>query len=127
MKFTKTIKRCFSFLRCDISIPNDIAKTLGMDLSVYPTFNDFINQIASTSFRPLHLKKYMPRNEAEEVFQGAFKKECFHKKTMFSYFFNDGWMEFVLSFDEQSRLRRVFVLHKKIAEEQGVEIHLTQD
>jgi hypothetical protein len=68
----------------------------------------------------------MPREEAEAAFQTALRKEKFLHNSLFSYYFNEGWMEFVLQFDEHSRLRRIYIQHKKITQEEGIEIPLSK-
>ena len=67
----------------------------------------------------------MPKEKAQEAFQKA-HQEHFNRTSLFSFYFAEGWMEFVLEFDEQSRLRRMFLHHKNIKQERGVEIHLAQ-
>ncbi len=54
------------------------------------------------------------REEAEDVFRTALRKERFSQNSLFSYHFNGGWMEFMLQFDEQSRLRRIYIQHKDL-------------
>lgn len=68
----------------------------------------------------------MPREEAEAAFETALRKEKFLHNTLCSYYFNEGWMEFVLQFDEHSRLRRIYIQHKKIEQEEGIEIPLSK-
>lgn len=66
----------------------------------------------------------MPRSEAEALFISAVKKERFRYESMYSYYFSDSWMEFVLHFDQQSRLRRVYLQHRDLKQEEGIEILL---
>lgn len=69
----------------------------------------------------------MPRNIAEAAFERAQRKEKFGRNSLFSYYFNEGWLEFNLHFDEHSRLRRIYLQHKDVDQEQGIEISLQQD
>lgn len=66
----------------------------------------------------------MPRNEAEAAFKNASRTERFKQNTLCSYYFNEGWMEFILQFDNQARLRRIYLQHKDIDQDSGVEIPL---
>ncbi|MFN4175009.1 MAG: hypothetical protein ACK4HV_07910, partial [Parachlamydiaceae bacterium] len=54
----------------------------------------------------------------------AVKKERFNQKTLFSYYFNQGWVEFMLQFDDESRLRRLYLYHYSAGTSRGVEIPL---
>ncbi len=56
----------------------------------------------------------MPREQAEDMFRLAIRKEKFQQNSLFSYHFKGGWVEFVLQFDEQARLRRLYTRHKDL-------------
>jgi hypothetical protein len=66
----------------------------------------------------------MPRKDAEAAFQRARRKEHFCRNSLFSYYFHEGWLEFCLHFDEKNRLRRIYLQHKRLESELGVEIPL---
>lgn len=126
------LMKAFSFLfhfflrfRYPVSLPEEIASDLGVDTPNSLTFQEFINRITSPSCRPKKLSKFMSRDQAEQAFQSACFKERFQKNSLYSYYFNEGWMEFVLKFDDQSRLRRVYIHHKTIHHDDGIEIPLT--
>ena len=68
----------------------------------------------------------MDRKEAESVFSKAVRQEHFSQQSLFSYYFSQGWMEFSLHFDEDNRLRRLYVQHKAFQDPDGVEIQLNQ-
>jgi len=126
----KAIDHLFHFFlrfRYPVSLPGDIANALGVDVSNFLTFDEFVTQLTSANCRPTKLTKFMPRARVEKAFCGALRKEHFKEKTIFSYYFSEGWMEFVLLFDEQSRLRRIYIQHKLIEKEEGVEIPLNRD
>lgn len=127
MKALDSFYRFFLRFRYPVSLPEDIAEALGINVSNYLTFDEFVNQLTSPACRPTKLLKFMPRDKAEEAFRGALRKERFKQNTLFSYYFSEGWMEFALLFDEQSRLRRIYLHHRKIAQEEGIEIPLCKE
>jgi hypothetical protein len=112
MKLLKPLQRLFVRFRYPVSMPEDVASDLGLNISNHLTFQEFIEQLTDPNLRPSKLSRYMPRHEAECIFQTALRKERFKHDSLFSYYFNGGWMEFVLQFDEQSRLRRLYIKHK---------------
>lgn len=127
MKAFDHLYRFFIRFRYPVSLPEDIAHALGVETSNLLTFNEFVTQLTSSDCRPTKLTKFMPRKTVEDAFNGALRKERFNGKSIFSYYFNEGWMEFVLLFDEQSRLRRIYIQHKLIEQEEGVEIPLNKE
>lgn len=112
MNFFKPFQRLFVRFRYPVSMPEDVASDLGLNISNYLTFQEFIELLTNPNTKPSKLSRYMPRHEAECIFQSALRKERFKHDSLFSYYFNGGWMEFVLQFDEQSRLRRLYINHK---------------
>jgi hypothetical protein len=113
--------------RYPVSLPEDVAGALGVEITNLISFEEFFSRLVCPSCRPTRLIKFMPRDKAEAAFHGALRKERFRHNTLFSYYFNEGWMEFVLSFDEHSRLRRIYLQHKKIPKEGGIEIQLKRN
>ena len=124
MRGSDIFHRLLLRLRYPVSLPEDVAQALGIHMSNFLTFEEFVSQLISPECRPTRLIKFMPRHKAEEVFEGAQRTERFKKNTLISYYFSEGWMEFVLFFDEESRLRRLYLQHKKIEQDKGVEIQL---
>ena len=112
--------------RYPVTLPEEIATDLGITISNFMTFNEFVSQLTQTSCRPGKLKRFMPREDAEAAFECAQRKEIFGRNSLFSYYFNEGWLEFSLHFDEHSRLRRIYLQHQCVDEEQGIEIPLDQ-
>jgi len=110
--------------RYPVSLPEDIARDLGMTFSEFLTFDELIKHLVDPTCSPGRLKKFMAREEAEAAFDLACRKEIFLQNSLFSYYFNEGWLEFVLQFDDQARLRRIYVQHQKIRQEEGAEILL---
>lgn len=112
--------------RYPVSLPEDIASDLGIRSSNLLTFSEFTRQLCSLSYRPERLLRFMPRNEAEAAFELAQRKEIFGKSSLFSYYFHEGWLEFNLHFDDNARLRRIYMQHKSFKSDIGIEIPLDQ-
>lgn len=127
MKAIDCLFRFFQRFRYPVSLPEEVADALGVKLSNFITFQEFVDQLQNPTCRPTKLIKFMPREKAEEAFRGALRKELFPQNSLFSYYFSEGWMEFVLLFDEQSRLRRIYLRHKQISQEEGIEILLNKE
>lgn len=111
-------------LRYPVSLPEDIATDLGINTSNFLTFEEFVSQLTSKEHRPRRLTRFMPRDTAEAAFTSAQRKECFGRSSLFSYYFHEGWLEFKLHFDEKARLRRIYIQHRRLASELGIEIPL---
>ena len=124
MKILNQFHRFFLRFRYPFSLPEDVATALGLSISNQLSFEEFIKKITNSSTRPTTLLKFMSRRKAEEAFKGATRKEKFKQSSLFSYYFTEGWLEFILHFDEQSRLRRIYLKHIQIKGEDGVEITL---
>ncbi len=105
-------------------MPENVADALGITLSNFVSFDELVSTLTDPNCRPTRLKRFMPRKEAENAFAGALSKEFFKERSLFSYYFSEGWLEFVLWFDEKSRLRRLYIQHKCITQQEGIEIHL---
>lgn len=103
-------------------MPEDVAADLGLDISNALTFKEFIRCLTDPIHRPRKLIRFMPRDQAEEIFHYALRKERFQQNSLFSYHFKGGWMEFILQFDEQSRLRRLYIRHKDLKQKHEIGI-----
>jgi hypothetical protein len=114
--------RLFIRLRYPVSMPEDVAADLGLDISNSLTFQQFMSCLLDPRYRPTKLTRFMPRDQAEEIFRSAKRKERFPQNSLFSYHFKGGWMEFVLQFDEQARLRRLYVRHKDLKQKHEIPI-----
>lgn len=114
MKALKPFLRLFIRFRYPVSTPEDVAADLGLNISNSLSFKEFIKFLTDPLHRPTKLTRFMPREQAEEIFRLALRKERFQQNSLFSYHFKGGWMEFILHFDEQSRLRRLYIRHKDI-------------
>jgi hypothetical protein len=114
----------FHRFRYPVSLQEEIATDLGVKVANFLTFEEFVRCLTSPSCRPSHLERFMSRDKAEAAFERAQRKEKFGRSSLYSYYFHEGWLEFSLHFDEQARLRRVYLQHKHIIAEQGIEIPL---
>jgi hypothetical protein len=122
MKWKDHFWRFCARFRYPVSLPEDISEALGIPLSNFISFDQLVGKIGSTL--PTKLSKFMSREEAEAAFSGATCKEKFYDNTVCSFCFTQGRIVFVLKFDEQNRLRRIYLQHKLIRSDQGVEIPL---
>ena len=108
-----------------VSLPEDIGSALGVTVPPYLKFYDFLAFLSAPSCRPTKLCRFMPRDAAEKVFKdSAVYTEIFANSTVCSYCFKDGWVEIVLHFDRDSRLRRIYVQHSSISDDDGIELPL---
>ena len=116
----------FSYLwirfRYPSSTPEDVASDLGLHCSNLLSFEEFINYLINPHHCPSKLCRFMPREQAEQAFRMALRKEKFSHNSLFSYYFKGGWVEFVLHFDEQSRLRRLYIRHKELKQKHEISI-----
>ena len=109
--------------RYPVSLPEEIARALGINICNKLCFDKVLNLLTSDC-KPTTVRRFMPRTLAESAFQGALRKEHFPQSSLFSFYFPAGWVEFDLRFDEHSRLRRVYVHHKLISLPNGCEMPL---
>lgn len=108
--------------RYPASLPEEIAKDLGVPLSNSHSFDEIITMLTSKNCCPQQLHRFMKRCEVDIIFQHARKKEQFKNSVLYSYYFTEGWLEFALKFDEDSRLRRIYLHHQGIKGKSGIEI-----
>lgn len=123
MKVFEHLSRLFVRFRYPVSLPEDVASDLGLELTNKLSFQEFIDRLTDPRHSPTKLSRFMPRDDAESIFCLAKKKERFKQDSLFSYHFKGGWMEFSLQFDEQSRLRRLYIRHKYLKKKH--EIHIS--
>lgn len=123
MKVLDLILRFLLRFRYPATLPEDIAADLGFNTSNFITFKEFVEKLTSHRCSQ-RLTRFMPREAAEAVFQSALRKERFRMNSLFSYYFHEGWLEFILQFDAEGRLRRIYLQHKLIRSETGIEIPL---
>lgn len=122
MKFKDHFWRFCARFRYPVSMPEDVSTALGIPLSNFMPPDQLVGKICSSL--PTKLSKFMPRSEAEAAFASAVCKERFSDNTVCTYCFNQGRIVFILKFDEANRLRRIYLQHKQIRSDQGVEIPL---
>lgn len=111
--------------RYPVSLPTDVSQAIGIEMPNSVRFCQLLSQITSPTCRPTKLNKFMNREDAEKAFHLAPRKERFCKSSLYSFCFNEGWLEFELQFDDHSRLRRIYIHHKQIPLPQGFELILT--
>lgn len=114
MKLLESFSQILFRFRYPFSSPRDIGGDLGIPLPGNLEFNEFLTYLLHPSQQSTRLIRFMPRKEAESMFQSAIRKECFKLNSLFSYYFNGGWVEFMLQFDAESRLRRLYIRHKQL-------------
>jgi len=114
-------------IRFPLSLPEEIADDLGIVADPETSVPELIKALLKPNSRPSHLVKNMSREKAEAVFRSALIKERFMRSTICSYYFHEGWVEFILNFDKKSHLRRVYMQHKEVAsDDDGCEIALSK-
>ena len=111
--------------RYPVSLPQDIGCCLGIQMPNFVGFKELLDQLTSSEQQFTKLTKFMSRDMAERAFQSALRKERFPHSSLYSFYFNEGWLEFELQFDEQSRLRRIYLHHKLLSYPSGYELSLT--
>ena len=109
-----------------VSLPEDVAYALGIEIPTFMGFEKLLATLTSPCCQPTNLHRFMPRDFAEEFFTSAVRKERFRQHSLFSYYFNRGWLEFVLHFDSDRRLRRLYIEHRDIASGGACEIPLRE-
>jgi len=127
MSLVKSLTRLINRFRYPASMPEDIAQDLGYHFSNALTFQELLQILSSSAYRPEHLWRMMPRPLAEMTFRYALKKETFHSSTLFSYSFHHGWLVFALYFDEHARLRRLFVQCPACVAQKNFDIFLDEE
>lgn len=124
MKSMEFLKNLFVRFRYPISLPKDIEEATGVELPNTLSFEEMIQLLSKSCFCPKKIQKFMPRYKVESIFKTAKLCERFCDRTLFSFCFTEGWIEFVLKFDSCSRLRRIYLMHKQVEEDCGIEIPL---
>lgn len=112
--------------RYPVSLPQDIACAIGIEIQNTVRFRQLLSLLTNPYCSPTKLTKYMPREQAECAFQSALRIDRFNQSSLYSFYFNEGWLEFELQFDHLSRLRRVYLHHKLISDLHGHELILTE-
>jgi len=124
MKLFDPLMRLMVRFRYPVSLPEDIASDLGIPLTNRISFDEILQVLTRPPTPLTKLIRFMPREEAEWHFKTALRKEFFSHNSLFSYYFSEGWVEFLLQYDDHSRLRRVYVRHKSL--KRNCEIPISQ-
>lgn len=109
MDLLENLTRLLSRFRYPVSLPEDVSHDLGIYLPNTLSFQNFLKLLASPHHRSTTLRRYLSRSQAEGALKSALRKETFKSCSLFSYYFNKGWLVFTLYFDEKARLRRVYI------------------
>ncbi len=128
MKLFKKLSKFVQRLKNPVSLPEDIGRDLGIQLLYNElSFQECIDKLIAKDRTSKYLNRFMPREKAEMLFKSAVRKETFKETTLFSYYIYSGWLAFKLIFDDQNRLRRVYLQHcslKQQESEDGIEMCL---
>lgn len=125
MKAVDLFRRFLIRFRYPITLPEELAKALGIDLPNFITFDELVERLSCPNCRPTTLARFMHRQKAEEFFLHAHCHERFKHSSLFSFYFTEGCLEFVLQYDNHSLLRRMYIQHPRLKQERGIEIRLT--
>lgn len=124
MKTWQTILRFVCRFRHQVSLPEEVATALGIPLSNFLSVPQLLERLCHPSCCPTRLMRLMRRPDAEAAFSLARRVERFSRHTLCSFYFNDGWLEFLLQFDDDQKLRRIYIHHKHLQPDEGVELAL---
>ncbi|MBJ7449595.1 MAG: hypothetical protein JHC93_04470 [Parachlamydiales bacterium] len=127
MGLLDNLKKVYCRFHYPVSLPEDVACALGIQAPNHLSFEEFVQLLQSPEGKPTRLTKFMPRHLAEMAFQSALRKETFKKTSLFSYYFCKGWLAFFLQFDDQHRLRRLYIQHRDLSQGENIEICLPCD
>ncbi len=127
MHLLEAFTRLLARFRYPVSLPEDIAKDLGIHLPNTLSFEEFLNFLSSPHMHPTKLRKYMSRRGAEGAFQSFLRREVFPSCTLYSYYFNRGWVVIALHFDEADKLRRAYFQCPSCAEMEGFNLVLESE
>lgn len=127
MHLLESLTRLISRFRYPVSLPEDVTRDLGLCIPNTLNFHEFLIALSSPHHRPAKLRKFMTRRLAEQTFESALKKESFKSSTLFSYYFNKSWLVVALYFDEEERLRRIYLQCPACQEIDGFDIPLEEE
>ena len=126
MSWLRQFSRLFYRFRHPVTLPEEVACDVGIPLPNGLSCEAVIQRLKDPNQSSNKLVRMMPREGAEALFHNAVRQEKFRKSTLFSYYFASGWMEFSLQYDDQDLLQRVYILHRNIADDRGVEMPLAE-
>ena len=118
--------RAVAHLKHPISLPEDIGYALSFPVSNFVSTSELLTILKSDGFMPHNLSRFMQREKAELYFHKAITKDYFMDRSIFSYSFHNNFVEFVLEFDADSRLRRLYLRHDSILMQKGKELPLPE-
>ena len=124
MHVLESLTRLINRFRYPVSLPEDVAHDLGVNLPNNLNYHEFLHLLSSPHRRPTKLHKFMSREQAEQTFKSALKKESFNSCCLFSYYFNKSWLVIALHFDTQNCLRRIYLQCPSCEQFDGFDIPL---
>ena len=90
MKVFRPLLHLLIRFRYPVSMPEDVASDLGLQITNSLSFKEFICCLTDPRYRPTKLTRFMPREQAEAIFCLAKRKERFQQNSLFSYHFKGG-------------------------------------
>ncbi len=121
-KFSELIAR----FKHPYSLPTDIGKDLGLfSLNNYMSFCQLTSFLDSPDCHPTKLCKGMSKKAVINSFKNAYRQEDFSNKSLFCYYFKQGWIQFEVTFDELGGLKSLRFHCNNCHVRGGVEIPLT--
>jgi hypothetical protein len=124
MKFFKFALKFFIGNDVNHLLPDELLKTLGLDLKGNSSIEDLLEKLNHSKSLHIKLKKFMTKREVENAFISAEKKEHFSRHSLYSYYFSKGWVGFFVSFDQDLKLRRVYLQYKSLRYQDTIELYL---
>lgn len=118
------VGRMMGRLRYPVSLPQEVADAVGFRGAPVFSFRELLQRLTNPGCVLYNFIRMMPREVAEGLFEKAARKESFGAYSIYSYYFRQGWLEFVLHFDDMGRLRRVYLQHRSIRSPSGQELVL---
>jgi len=122
--FVSNLRQGVDRFRYPFSMPEDVGKDLGVEVTNRLDFEAFLKRLISSHCRPRKIRRYMSREDVESMFSHAYRIDHFRDTTRFAYYFKQGWVEFELKFDEHNQLRRLFLQSCHLPEGGALEIPL---
>lgn len=111
---SRLIKKLYTFFKYPCLLPQEVGQALGLEELSFESFASFLSHLEKQSYSNIRLKKFMPRERAEALFNSAPKRETFRSESLFSFQFSNSWLGICLKFDENNLLRRAYLMHERL-------------
>lgn len=126
MRWWEVIFSCLARIRYSGTPHTEIALALGIVPPQTLCVRKFVKQVARRCELSQTLYRFMGKKEAEKQFDNALIKEHFKNFSLFSYKFPGGWLQFALKYDTEHKLRRLYIHHKFLPQQEGIEVTLIE-